>query len=176
MPLDQRPSHEQLPHEIRFYEKDEDFYEFTNFWECDNLQIGGKLWRTSEHYFQAMKFATFPQLVDQCRNLVTPRECFEMTRAPAYAQYVRRDWHRGYPNPQDTPIKDQVMHNAVMHKFTQDADLKALLLSTAAGAFRHLSLQPSLHPLSDTDRHLSIRSIIMKLCALLRSQVEFPGS
>ena len=80
-----------------------------------------------------MKFAAFPDLVEQCRNLATPRECFQMTRDPAFAEFVRNDWHRGYPNPQDISIKDQVMHNAVLQKFTQDEDLKHLLLSTATG-------------------------------------------
>jgi predicted NAD-dependent protein-ADP-ribosyltransferase YbiA (DUF1768 family) len=53
-------------------------------------------------------------------GIATPRECSDMARNPAYAQYVRTDWHRGYPNhPGDITVKDQVMHNAVMHKFTQ---------------------------------------------------------
>ena len=88
VPLDERGPHALLPHEIRFYEKGDDFYEFTNFWECDKLVIDGQRWRTTEHYFQAMKFAAFPQLVEQCRNLATPRECFEMVRDPALAKYL----------------------------------------------------------------------------------------
>ena len=81
-----------------------------------------------------MKFAAFPDLVEQCRNLATPRECFQMVRSPDLKEFVRTDWHTGYPNPHDVPIKNQVMHNAVMHKFMQHADLKELLLSTATGA------------------------------------------
>jgi ribA/ribD-fused uncharacterized protein len=122
-----------LPHEIKFYEKDAEFYEFTNFWECDHLNIDGRPWRTSEHYFQAMKFAAYPQLVEQCRTLATPRECFDMARDPLYQPYQRDDWHRGYPLRDDVSVKDQVMYNAVMTKFTQDPTLKALLMSTAAG-------------------------------------------
>ena len=91
VPLDERGPHALLPHEIRFYEKNDDFYEFTNFWECDKLVIDGQRWRTTEHYFQAMKFAAFPQLVDQCRNLATPRECFEMVRDPALKRYLLCD-------------------------------------------------------------------------------------
>jgi ribA/ribD-fused uncharacterized protein len=142
VPLDQRGPRARLPNEIKFYEREEDFYEFTNFWECDRLVIDGKPWRTAEHYFQAMKFAGFPELLEQCRNLATPRECFDMARNPAYAQYLRKDWHRGYPNhPGDITIKDQVMHNAVMHKFTQDPDLNALLLSTATGGVNRMIVE-----------------------------------
>ena len=44
VPLDERGPHALLPHEIRFYEKGDDFYEFTNFWECDKLVIDGQRW------------------------------------------------------------------------------------------------------------------------------------
>ena len=133
-----------LPHEIKFYEKDEDFYEFTNFWECDHLEIpegSGTKWRTTEHYFQAMKFAARPDLVERCRRLATPRECFDMVRDPQYKPFVRQDWHHKYPTATDRPIKDQVMHNAVMAKFTQDKVLKKLLVSTAHGGVKRMIIE-----------------------------------
>eukprot|EP01043_Picozoa_sp_COSAG02_P008400 COSAG02_NODE_268_length_26526_cov_28.495554_7_plen_1277_part_00 len=136
VPFDQRGYHARLPRVIKFYEKLADFYEFTNFWECDHLVIDGMKWPTSEHYFQAQKFAAWPTLVEQCRTQPTPRECFDMVRNPVYKPYVRDDWHRGNPS-----VKDQVMYNAVMHKFTQDRTLKHLLLSTAAGGERRMIIE-----------------------------------
>jgi ribA/ribD-fused uncharacterized protein len=121
---------------IKFYEKFEDFYEFTNFWECDRLVIGGQQWPTTEHYFQAQKFAAYPALVELCRTQPSPRECFEMVRNPVYKPYVRDDWHRGKPS-----VKDMVMYNAVMHKFTQHPDLQRLLLSTATGGVRRMIIE-----------------------------------
>jgi hypothetical protein len=134
VPLDQRPiGLHRLPHEIKFYERHDDFYEFTNFWECTGLMIDGKQWRTTEHYFQAQKFTAWPELVERCRNFETARECFAMVRDPLYKPFVREDWHRGWPNPGDTAIKDQVMYNAVTNKFKQDTVLRHLLESTAFG-------------------------------------------
>jgi ribA/ribD-fused uncharacterized protein len=138
VPLDERPYGAHLPQEIQFYESHDDFYEFTNFWECNGLMIDGKQWRTTEHYFQAQKFVARPDLVEHCRNLGTPRECFEMKEDPRYKPLVREDWHRQLPTKNDPSIKDQVMYNAVMHKFNDDPTLKKLLLSTAAGGARVL--------------------------------------
>ena len=75
--------------------------------QCEHLVIDGKPWPTSEHYFQAQKFAAWPSLVEQCRTLPTPRECFDMVRNPAYKPYIRDDWHRGNPTLKDqapTPL------------------------------------------------------------------------
>eukprot|EP01126_Amoeba_proteus_P035689 TRINITY_DN3602_c0_g2_i2.p1 TRINITY_DN3602_c0_g2~~TRINITY_DN3602_c0_g2_i2.p1 ORF type:complete len:325 (-),score=40.35 TRINITY_DN3602_c0_g2_i2:621-1595(-) len=42
---------------ILFYEKGEDYYEFTNFYDVPNgIFIDGQKWTTTEHYFQAQKF------------------------------------------------------------------------------------------------------------------------
>ena len=41
---------------IWFYERDEAYYEFTNFWPCSSLLIDGLSWPTTEHFFQGSKF------------------------------------------------------------------------------------------------------------------------
>jgi len=41
---------------INFYEKTEKYYEFTNFWEA-SIEVDGRIWPTSENYFQAQKGA-----------------------------------------------------------------------------------------------------------------------
>jgi ribA/ribD-fused uncharacterized protein len=120
---------EDVPREIKFYEKRDPFYEFTNFWkhEWDDvpLVINGVEWPTTEHYYQSQKFAAIPQLVEMCRQFDEPRGAFDMSHDPIYTRYVRDDWHRGNP-----PVKDQVMYNALLHKFTKNQRLKDLLLST----------------------------------------------
>ena len=112
---------------IRFYHRDQPYFEFTNFYPCDHLTIDGKTYPTTEHYFQAQKFAEFPDLVEKCRELATPRQCFEMVRSQRYAPYVRQDWHTG-----KTPVKLHVMHTAVQAKFEQNPGLSALLLGTGS--------------------------------------------
>ncbi len=112
---------------IRFYNSHEPFYEFSNFWPCQGLMIDGKRYSTTEHYFQAQKFAGYPDLVEKCRKLPTARQCFRMVRDRKYLQFVRRDWHRG-----QTPVKNYVMAKAVEVKFKQDRRLMELLLSTGS--------------------------------------------
>ena len=141
VPLDKRPRGTHLPDEIKFYESGAEFYEFTNFWECSGLMIDGVQWRTTEHYFQAQKFVGRADLVEHCRKLVTPRECFAMVRDPKYKPLVREDWHRQLPTTNDPSIKDQVMYNAVMKKFTQDDILKNLLVSTAYGGVSRMIIE-----------------------------------
>ena len=113
---------------ILFYEAHEDFYEFTNFWVCDQLTLDGQKWRTTEHYFQAQKFID-PQLKEICRLKATPRECFELVREPRCRGLIRGDWHRTEPGYADS-TKDAVMFNAALGKFSEDPRLRALLLST----------------------------------------------
>lgn len=74
---------------IYFYEKNEPFYEFTNFYESKFYDQDGIEWKTSEHYFQSQKFDS--KRKEEVRNLSTPRECF--TYAKNNSQYVRNDWH-----------------------------------------------------------------------------------
>jgi ribA/ribD-fused uncharacterized protein len=77
-------------------------------------------WPTSEHYFQAQKFAGTPH-VQQVRRASTPMEAASMGRDRK--RPLRRDWERA---------KDNVMRVALYAKFTQHADLRTLLLGTGS--------------------------------------------
>ena len=131
------------PGVLWFYEKEEPYYQFTNFWPnmgrdsvtgrvqnaVDDfvLSIDGDLWPTAEHYYQAAKFsnprAPFPEIRDQVRRLGTAREAFEFVRGDA-AQLVDNSWWHGQA------YKEQAMLHAVRAKFTQNPSLTELLLGT----------------------------------------------
>eukprot|EP01119_Soliformovum_irregulare_P003725 TRINITY_DN1476_c0_g1_i1.p1 TRINITY_DN1476_c0_g1~~TRINITY_DN1476_c0_g1_i1.p1 ORF type:complete len:463 (-),score=37.82 TRINITY_DN1476_c0_g1_i1:53-1441(-) len=102
---------------IEFYNANEPYYEFTNFFDAP-FSLDGKRWPTSEHYFQAHKFLI---LYDQdvIRSCSTPRDAFSKARSMDHLK--RPDWES---------VKDEVMHRAVMAKFSQNAVLEKLLLST----------------------------------------------
>lgn len=102
---------------INFYNKNEPYYEFTNFFPCQ-IKLKGKTWPTTEHYFQAQKFAGTP-LEEEVRLLATPREVFNFARN--HKAEVRADWFQ---------VNDAVMHEAVWAKFTQHPDLAKLLIDT----------------------------------------------
>jgi len=104
---------------INFYNRDDPYYEFTNFYYAP-IKLDGKMWPTSEHYFQAQKFVGTP-FVEQIRQLSRPREAFDFTRDPKVSLWRRDDWEH---------IKEDVMYKALLAKFTQHYDLRKLLLET----------------------------------------------
>ena len=107
--------------EIRFYNRDEPYYEFTNFYPAA-ITVDGKLWPTSEHYFQAQKFVGTPY-VEVVRKLKAPREAFQMSRDPKVSRWRRSDWES---------VKDDIMLKALLCKFTQYKKLQNKLLETGS--------------------------------------------
>ena len=104
---------------IRFYNRDEPYYEFTNFYPAPVL-VDGKLWPTTEHYFQAQKFIGTP-FTEVISNFQRPQEAFDLSRNPAVSLWRRKDWEE---------VKVDVMRKALLAKFTQYRDLQQLLLGT----------------------------------------------
>ncbi|MDE1464285.1 NADAR family protein [Spartinivicinus poritis] len=102
---------------IKFYSVNDDFGAFSNFARYP-IKIKGKTYSTSEHYFQAMKFESASDQNDVIKAK-TPMEAARKGRDRK--KKLRRNWES---------IKDNVMREAVMAKFSQYADLKSLLLST----------------------------------------------
>ena len=104
---------------IRFYNRDEPYYQFTNFYPAEII-LDGKSWPTTEHYFQAQKFVGSP-FTEVIRNLQRPREAFDISRNPSVSRWRRKDWDE---------VKIDVMRKALLAKFTQHKDLRDLLLGT----------------------------------------------
>jgi ribA/ribD-fused uncharacterized protein len=102
---------------IEFYSVGDPFGEFSNFAPFP-IVLKGKRWPTSEHYFQAQKFAGTAH-AEEIRQAKKPMLAAEMGRDRK--RPLRRDWDK---------VKDAVMLDALRAKFTQHADLRALLLST----------------------------------------------
>lgn len=100
---------------INFYNLEDPYGEFSNFARFP-IELRGKTWPTSEHYFQSQKHASTP-LEEEIRLLPTPREAFVLARS----QPARLDWEQ---------VKDAVMREAVLAKFTQHLRLREQLLST----------------------------------------------
>ena len=104
---------------IKFYNRGEPYYEFTNFYEVI-VVIDDTHWPTTEHYFQAQKFVGTP-ILETIRMLSRPREAFDMSRDPRYSHWRRNDWEE---------VKEDVMYKALQAKFSQNDDLRKLLLGT----------------------------------------------
>ncbi|GGK97114.1 NADAR family protein [Deinococcus radiotolerans] len=103
--------------EIRFYETNRPFGEFSNF-SRHPLKLDGVVWPTSEHYFQAQKFAGTPH-AEEVRAQATPMLAARFGRRRDLP--LRADWDA---------VKDDVMRAALRAKFTQHPALCQLLLDT----------------------------------------------
>ena len=104
---------------IRFYERGQPYFEFTNFAEYP-IQLDGKTWPTSEHYFQAQKFVGTPY-EEQVRNSPRARDAFDISRRPDVSPWLRSDWEK---------VKLDVMYKALLAKFSQHNNLRDMLVKT----------------------------------------------
>ena len=102
---------------IKFYSTKDAYGEFSNF-AAYPIKLKGKVWPTSEHYFQAQKFPGTPQ-EEKIRKEASPMKAANMGRSRKVK--LRPDWET---------VKDNIMYDAVFAKFTQHEELKKLLLST----------------------------------------------
>ena len=102
---------------IEFYSVHAEYGELSNFAPYP-IQLKGKRWPTSEHYFQAQKFVD-PKDREEIRRANTPMIAARMGRDRK--RKLRRDWES---------VKIGVMRQAVEAKFRQHDDLRQLLLDT----------------------------------------------
>ena len=102
---------------INFYSVSDEYGEFSNF-AAYSIKLKGKRWPTSEHYFQGQKFQDAGHR-EAVRKAKTPMIAARLGRDRK--KKLRRDWES---------IKDNVMREAVMAKFTQHDDLREVLLAT----------------------------------------------
>lgn len=103
---------------ILFYETDKPYGCFSNF-SRHSIVIDKTTWLTSEHYFQAAKF-TDPADIEAVRSASTPFLAAQLGRERGRS--FRTDWDA---------VRDDVMRLVLRTKFTQHAELQAVLLSTS---------------------------------------------
>lgn len=102
---------------IYFYRTQDAYGEFSNF-SSHPFRLNGRMWPTTEHYFQAQKFAGTEH-----------EEVIRLTKSSMIAARLGRS--RSRPLRADWEVvKDDVMREALHAKFSQHANLKTLLLNT----------------------------------------------
>ena len=102
---------------VYFYSTRGDYGAFSNF-SRHGFEIDGKYWKTSEHYFQAMKFEG-TEYEDKVREARNPKEAAKLGRRRDWP--LRKDWES---------VKDGVMRKAVLTKFQTHDDIRQTLLET----------------------------------------------
>ncbi|MEO8606894.1 MAG: NADAR family protein [Chloroflexota bacterium] len=102
---------------IYFYSTKEEYGCFSNFSQ-HGFELDGKYWKTSEHYFQAQKFAG-TKFEEQVRIASSAKQAADLGRRRDFP--LRADWEQ---------VKDAVMQRAVLRKFETHADIREILLHT----------------------------------------------
>jgi len=105
------------PAEIRFYLKRDSYGCFSNFANFP-VEIGGRLWKTTEHYYQAQKYAG-TEYEEIIANIEAPFRAKKMAKKEGLPK--RKEWYE---------VKFDVMMEAVTAKFNQHPMLQDILVST----------------------------------------------
>ncbi|KAG8990906.1 hypothetical protein FRB93_002978 [Tulasnella sp. JGI-2019a] len=108
------------PRTIFFYERTDPHYGFTNF-SPHEVEYDGKVYPTSEHLFQALKFLKNRPLIAERIRTVGPQPRMALNEAHRYASDVRKDWF---------DVNIRMMDRVLRHKFSQHRELRRELLST----------------------------------------------
>ncbi len=92
---------------------------FSNF-SLHGFELDGYWWITSEHYFQAQKFLdTDIDWFHKIREVKTPKDAAKMGRSRQHT--LSLDWEQ---------VKDEIMYQAVLCKFTTHQNIQDILIST----------------------------------------------
>ncbi|CAM3918298.1 MULTISPECIES: NADAR family protein [Flavobacterium] len=102
---------------IKFYSESGNYGEFSNFSNYP-VKLKNKIWKTSEHYFQAQKFEN-KSYQDKIANALTPMKAAELGRSRK--EKIKMNWDN---------LKDNVMYEVIKAKFTQYEELRVLLAET----------------------------------------------
>jgi ribA/ribD-fused uncharacterized protein len=102
---------------IRFHGMRDAHSYLSNFWPAP-ITVMGVVWPTTEHYFQAQKFAGTAH-EEAIRRVSSPMIAARMGRSRA--RPLRADWDA---------VKEQIMLEALRAKFTQHPDLGERLRAT----------------------------------------------
>lgn len=135
---------------------------FSNF-SRHGVELDGLWWPTTEHYFQAQKFAGTP-LAEQVRLATHPKQAAELGRNRAWP--LRSDWET---------VKDTVMLKAVRCKFETHSELRQLLLDT--GDEEIVENAPSDYYWgcgADGSGKNQLGQTLMQVRAILRGQMDKP--
>jgi ribA/ribD-fused uncharacterized protein len=149
---------------IYFYATGDDYGCFSNFSDHP-FSLDGKGWPTSEHYFQAQKFAGTPD-EDAVRNANSPMIAARLGRSRK--RPLRRDWES---------VKVDVMRRAVLAKFEAHADIREVLLGTGDEAIVEETTNDYYWGCGANGNGKNmLGKILMEVRAVLRERAQSQGS
>ncbi|MBL8602173.1 MAG: NADAR family protein [Myxococcales bacterium] len=144
---------------IRFY-RERDPYGFLSNFSPHGFTLEGRFWHTSEHYFQAKKFAGTGH-EEVVRQAPSPAEAKALGRDPS--KPLRPDWET---------VKEDIMREALVAKFTQHPDLRAALLATGEEALIEAAPHDAYWGVGDGTGKNRLGALLMQVRSRLRAGSE----
>lgn len=148
---------------ILFYRTNEIPYGvFSNFDSRHPIELLGKVWPSTEHFFQAMKFPSDKDYQEQIRLAPKPRDAAAMGRDRSHP--IHPGWEYD---------KYSIMWMAVHKKFNSYPELKKLLLDTGdAEIFEHTTNDKEWADGGDGSGKNLLGKILMDIRAKFRSELK----
>ncbi len=110
---------------IKFYKTNEP-HGFLNNFKKARMYLWGKWWNNVETPYQAAKCIDDKER-EQFDKVATPREARDLGQKVQ----MRLDWDQpDYKKDPEMKVKDRIMYECVLAKFTQHHDLRAQLMAT----------------------------------------------
>lgn len=146
-----------MTNEIRFYNEWEPYGELSNYFVRD-MVIDGVVWGSVEHYYQAQKplNAAYAKLI---HDATCPADAKALGNSPLCD--TRPDWNTW---------KLMAMRKALFNKFTQNSDLRQLLLNTGEQTLHENSMVDYFWGVGETGTGLSM---LGELLMALREELRF---
>jgi len=118
---------------VLFYKRDRAAFGFCSNFHPAPIVLDGENWPTTEHYYQFQK--SFDRRYRQAiRSATTPGQAKRLAAPPDATGHTGSDsWFRkngAMPRPDWNEAKLEIMRRAIRAKFTQNAELARMLLST----------------------------------------------
>ena len=103
----------------------------SNLWDKNVIVINGKNWKSVEHYYQANKFKNNPEYYDT----FSLDSNSELSKDPILAKEAGTESSKTRPknitiDPNFNKNKDTILEEALFAKFTQNDELKKVIMST----------------------------------------------
>jgi hypothetical protein len=144
---------------ILFYRSNDTYGGFSNF-SPHPVKLKDLVWPTSEHYFQAQKFAGTQH-----------EEAVRLAKSAGVAAQMGRSRERPL-RPDWEAVKDDIMREVLRAKFTQHPELRSLLLSTGdAPIVEHTRNDRYWADGGDGTGQNRLGQLLMELRAAMRSEI-----
>ena len=119
----------QIPEDNRilYFERDRDAFRFLSHFHPAAIELDGFVWPSAEHAYQSHK-SLDRDYVQAIREAESPGKAKRLASYPA-----KRSWfiqHDKKPRPDWNDVKLDIMRRIDLAKFTQNDDLRELLLAT----------------------------------------------